>query len=521
MKKFISFFLYVFLFLFIAPSLSFFFKLDNFSFSDLANTIFEIKKPLFNTIIFGFFVTFFSVSIGILIFWLVNFHNFPFSKFFRYALFLPILIPIYIVGYADAYFFEYNEWLNVILPHINFRNYYGATFVISLALYPYVYILMQSLTNKLQNMIVVSKLSGAGSMKTLFLLVFSSSRPIIIFSTSIILMEVIGEYGLSNHYGLNNVSNFLYREWFQAKNYQYSSISGVIIFLFIALILIFEEKNRGEKNYSNNLQQRVMPKFFLSNTKKFFAFLFCFLIFLFSFLIPIGQLIIFAIEKINQVEIFELLKLIYNTLCIATFISILAIIFGYLINFLFITNKNCTKINNLLKMFIIFAYGIPGSFVAIAIIIWIQLIANYGGDFGIKIKLLIFGSIAGIIYGCLFRFINIAIYTINSGISSQKRELIWCNKIFSRNKIKLFFWSLPIFFKEILIVYLIVLIDSIKELPITLLLRPFNFSNLTTRTYDLISDERYEEAAIPSLLIIILLTVISTIFIKLMNKKFF
>ena len=248
MKKFISFFLYLFLFLFICPSLSFFLNLESFSFSNLIETFVELKGPLINTAIFGFFVTCFATSIGILLFWLVNFHNFPCVNFFRYILFLPILIPPYISGYSNAYFFEYNEWLNNIFPHINFRNYYGATFVMSFVLYPYIYILMQSLTNKLQNMIVISKLNGIGSMKTLFSLVYSSSRPIIIFSISIILMEVIGEYGLSNHYGLNNVSNFLYREWFQAKNYQYSSLSGIIIFFFIALILIFEEKNRGVRN---------------------------------------------------------------------------------------------------------------------------------------------------------------------------------------------------------------------------------------------------------------------------------
>ncbi len=520
MKKFISFFLYLFLFLFIFPSLSFFLKLENFSFADLVGTIAELKKPLFNTIIFGFFVTFFATSIGILLFWLINFHNFPFVNLFRYLLFLPILIPPYISGYSNAYFFEYNEWLHKIFPSINFRNYYGATFVMSFALYPYIYILMQSLTHKLQNMIIISKLHGIGSIKTLFSLVFSSSRPIIIFSISIILMEVISEYGLSNHYGLNNVSNFLYREWFQAKNYQYSSISGIIIFFFIAIILFFEEKNRGERNYSNNLQQKIAPKFFLSRGQRFVAFIFCLKIAIFSFFIPIGQLISFAIQKIDKIQITELYNLTYNTLYIATIVCILAIILGYSMNFLFIKNKSYITINNLLKMFIVFAYGIPGSFVAISVIIWVQWIANHGGDLGVKMKFFIFSSIAGVVYGCLFRFINIAICTINSGIASQKRELIWCNKIFSRNKIKLFFWSAPIFFKEIMIVYLIVLIDSIKELPVTLLLRPFNFNNLTTKTYDLISDERYEEAAIPALLIIILLTIISIFFMKLINKKF-
>jgi iron(III) transport system permease protein len=526
MRKFISFFLYIFIFLFIFPSLAFFLniKIDEFSFENLLKILSELKNPLINTVVFGFCVTFFATTIGISLFWLTNFHNFPFVNIFRYTLFLPIIIPPYISGYADGYFFEYNEQINKYF-NINFRNYYGATFVLSLTFYPYIYILMQSLTNKLQNTIIISKLHGIKSTKTLFSLVFSSSRPIIIFSISIVFMEVIGEYGLSNHYGLNNVSNFLYREWFQGKNYSYASISGIIIFFFIALILVFEEKDRQNRNYSNNLQHQktLRPKFFLTKWQKFVATTFCLTIFVFSFAIPVYQLIIFAIEKfqqqINKTQLLDLMKLTYNTIYLAAIISFLTVAFGYCINFFFNANKNhiTKKINNILKTLVIFAYGIPGSFVAISIIIWVQWLTKITNT--MIIKTFFFTTIGGIVYGCLFRFINIAIYTINSGISSQKRELIWCNKIFSKNKIKLFFWSVPIFFKEILIVYLIILIDSIKELPITLLLRPFNFDNLTTKTYDFVSDERYEDAAIPAILTIILLSVLSIIFIKFINKQ--
>lgn len=521
MRNFTLFFLYIFLFIFIFPSLSFFFNIYDFSFTSLLYTFFSLKDSIINTAIFGFFVTFFSFVIGVSLFWLVNFHDFPFVKFFRYVLFFPILIPTYVAGYADAYFFEYNTVVNKIFPHINFRNYYGATFVLSFSFYPYIYILMQSVTNKLQNMIIVSKLQGIGSFKTLIHLVLSSSRPIIIFSISIVLMEVIGEYGLSNHYGLNNVSNFLYREWFQAKNYQYSSISGVIIFFFIALILIFEERNRGYRNYSDSLQNRIAPKFFLSREKKIVASIFCLLVATFSFFIPLGQLLVFACEKftLDHKKIFELLHLSFSTLYVASIIAILSVVFGYLVNYLFQKNKESKFLNNILKILITFSYGIPGSFIAISIIIYMNLISARFEYFGLIIKILVFGSIFGIIYGCLFRFVNIAIYTINSGISLQKRELIWCRKIFSKNPLEFFFWSLPIYFKEISIVYLIVLIDSIKELPITLLLRPFNFNNLTTKTYDLISDERYEDAAIPALIIIFLLTIISVIFMRLLSRK--
>jgi iron(III) transport system permease protein len=518
------------------PSLSFFFNLNDIKISDFFELLSELRKPLTNTILYCIAVSTISTILGTSIFWLINFHQFRFAWLWKYVLFIPTLIPIYIAAFADAHFFEYTDFINKIFPHLKFRNYIGATIVASCALYPYVYILMQSTFKKIQNIITVSRLNGYKSWQIYWQVMFSSARPTIIFAISIVSMEIIAEYGMSNQYGLNNLTNFLYRKWFYTHEYHYASMAGIIVFAIIAIFLIMEESYRKNNNYAANMHQNNINKFKLTRTCSILANLYCGMIGIVAVFIPIGELIYLASQKISEFyqnhKISEFFYLSINTIYISSIIAILSIIMGYIINH--ILQKNNSEANRFSKIFnyilkglITFAYGIPGAFIAISIIIWCDKVSGFISGFSMItaqwMRYTFFGTIFGIVYSCLFRFSNIAIYTINSGLIIQKREISLVKKIYSGSdfisRIRTFIWSLPLHFREIIVVFLVVFIDSIKELPITLILRPFNFSNLSIKTYELISDERYEEAAIPALLLIFLLMIITSIFLKLMEER--
>lgn len=518
------------------PSLSFFFNIQNIDTHGFFELLSELKTPLFNTILYCLAVSAISTIIGTSIFWIVNFHQFRFVSFWKYILFIPTIIPIYIAAFADAHFFEYTSFINKIFPHIEFRNYIGATIVASCALYPYIYIFMQSVFKKVQNTITVSRLSGYNSWQIYWQVMFSSARPTIMFAISIISMEVISEYGMSNQFGLNNLTNFLYRKWFYTHEYHYASIAGIIVFAVIAALLVLEAMNREGDNYSASMHQNNTGRFQLGVFAAFIINLYCIFLSILAVFIPIGQLIYLASNKISLFyhnhKISEFVELGFNTIYISTIIAVFSIIIGYVINYILQSNdQKANKINKIfnysLRGLITFSYGIPGAFIAISIIIWCDKVTGFIGLFSIGaaqwVRYAFFGTIFGIVYSCLFRFSNIAIYTINSGLITQKREISLVKKIYSGDdfisRMKTFIWCLPMHFREIVVVFLVVFIDSIKELPITLILRPFNFSNLSIKTYELVSDERYEEAAIPALLLIFLLIIIAGLFMKMIDRK--
>ena len=193
----------------------------------------------------------------------------------------------------------------------------------------------------------------------------------------------------------------------------------------------------------------------------------------------------------------------------------LVIFLGYFINYLI--RKKYSFLNSVIKILLSLTYGMPGAFIAISIIIYFNTIINLSNNSS-TLRYIVYGTVFGLVYSLVFRFINIAVYTFNSGSSSIKPEVYWCTQIYGppcckslSNKVKNFFWNLPMHYRSIAIVFFISFIDCIKELPITLILR--------IRAYELINDERYEQAATISLILISVCILFSCAFLLLFKAR--
>lgn len=512
-KKIISFIIII---LFFSPCLVFLFDLQNINFNNVLQLFISLKTPLTNTILFGTVVSIASTILGTSLFWIINFHNFRFVTLFKYLIFLPAIIPIYISGYATAHFFS--------RFNIDFKNYFGAALVAIFSLYPYSYMIANSSTKKIQNIIITSRLFGYNSWRIYWKILFPSIRPTIIFSITIIFLEILAEYGMSKEYGLNNLTNFVYKQWFYLHNYQNVAVINITIFAIISILLIIEEKYRNKERYNLNLPQRQKIKFYTNFKTQIFMILYCFITIYCGLFIPISELIYLASIKSNSFynldRLIELSKLSFNTIYLSSIISITTIIFGYLMYK--VSSGGESFIKKVLKIFTSLTYGIPGAFISINLIVCfnriIRFISLFSEVLAKSINFTFFGSIFGIIYGSIFRFINIAISMISFRSKTQKREIALVQKIYSENRISNFFFFLPLYIRELIILFLILFIDSVKELPITIILRPFNFDNLTIKVFDFIADERYSEAAIVSLCLIFVLLIITSFLTYLTNN---
>lgn len=534
---------FILILILVGPSLGFLFNIKFIDYGEFLKVIYQLKNPLFNTFYIAFWVVIFSLILGSSLFWLINFHVFSGVKFFKYLIFLPILIPIYINGFAYAYFFEYNSILQKIFSFFgrqdnffNIRSEEGAIFVFTLNLYPYVYILIYSVFKKIENSVVLSRICGYFSLQIYLNVFFNSLRPILIFCVSIIFLEVMADYGLAKQYGLNNLSNFLYQKWFFHHQYNYASMASLLIIVLVAFFLLIEQKQRKKIkfNVNNNVFQNGFnqsSKFILKKYKNYLAVLYCSLVLFFSFVLPIWQLLSMVAPDWRQYllrwfYLEQYLSLTLNSILIAFLVSLMIIVIAFLVNIFFIKYHYFKVKNSILKIFITLAYGLPGAFVAIAILIFInKLLSMLSMSLGQTMHWVFFSTIFGMVYGLCFRFLNLGIYTINANLMIQNKEISWCKKIYGGEhvwqKIKIFFWCLPLYLPSLLVVFLIVMIDVMKELPISLILRPFNFNNLIIKSFELISDELYEQAALYGLLIIALLSVLSILLVYITNKVYF
>ena len=499
--------LYIIIITFISPCFVFIFDLHKLDLGNLITLLYEVEQPLLNTVIFGVIISLLTTLLGTSLFWIINFHNYPMRKIFRYLVFLPAIIPTYISGYATAHFFASFG--------VKFHNYYGATFILILSLYPYIYLLIDSNIGKIQNILITSRLLGYSPWKIYSTIFMPTIRPTIILGISIVFMETLSEYGMSKEYGLNNLTNFLYKEWFYLHNYHNVSVINVLVFGLLIGCLILREKNN--EDYTASLPQRKSIQFVTGFFSKSCMFFYSLLVMIFALIIPIGELFHLAIPNImsfyHSNKLLDLPILAFNTIYLSGIISLVTIFFGYIL--MILTSKSTHHVKKFVRVSTAISYGIPGAFIAINLITWfnkiLSLTCTLFSILAKKVNFLFFGTIFGVIYGSIFRFINTAVHTISFNVRTRRRELTFMKKIYAHpgHKIYNWFWYSPLYFREIIVLFLIILIDSVKELPIILILRPFNFNNLTIKTFDFVADERYPEASILALILIFMLFLIS------------
>ena len=483
---------------------------------------------IFNSLIILFFVIIITFILGVLSAYLVSFYEFPFSNFFSWTLILAFAVPGYIYAFSIIAFFENYGTAFSILTYLFGENNYnpiipkidgitGAILAISFSLFPYVYVLTRaSFHYQSNNYIEVGKNLGLSAKETFFKIILPSARPAIIAGLALVSMECLSDFGTVSFFSVNTLTTGIYNSWLSFDDLNTANQISFILLLFILILFSIEIYSRKDARYHQPGRGfKPIIKIKLNGKKSIVPFTVCSLILFLSFLFPVSQMIYWTIKFPKYFQDINILNLNINTLILVLLASISIVIISLFINYGSRISKS--KILDYLTNFSISGYAIPGVILAVAFITFFSNLSDLVSDnLNFKsIKGIFIGSILGLILAYFIRFFSLSFNGIKSSYEKINNSIDESAYLLGYSKTKTFLKiHIPYLKTNIILIMLLISLEVIKELPITLILRPFNFETFATQAYIYASQDLLEAAALPSLFLIFW----STILILLSSK---
>ena len=505
---------------------SFFEDTSNY-FAILRETFF--LEYLFNSLFLLFGVLFLTFFLGVASAYIVSFYEFPGSNFFKWSLILSFAVPSYIYAYSLFAFFENYGTAFTILKFLfgdgnynqnipKFSGMFGLILSISFSLFAYVYILARSsFLYQSQNLIELGKNLGFSKFKCFYSIILPAARPAIVAGLSLVAMETLAEFGAVDFFSVNTLTTGIYNAWIAFDDLAFANRISFFLLLFIFILFLTENLSRKKARYhldsKGGFKKKEKNK--LRGSKAFFAFSFCFTLFFLSFLFPLSQMLYWTVKFPENLFDLNIMDLLINTLYLVSLSSLVLIIFALISNYGNRVSKQ--KILNVMSTLSISGYAIPGVILAIAFITFVawfdeNIIKALGF---LSIKKIFIGSVLGLVIVYFIRFYSLAFNGIKSGYEKMNISVDESAYLLGYSKTKTFLnIHVPYLRNSLLFVIILVSLEIVRELPITLILRPFNFETFATTAYISASEDLLEAAAVPSLCLII----IASFFILLTSK---
>ena len=488
------------------------------NYSDIIKNTF-LYDYIFNSLSLLLGVLFLTFIIGVSCAYLVSFYKFTGSNFFKWALILSFAVPAYIYAYSLTAFFENYGTAFTILKNIfgegdynshipKFDGMAGAIVAISFSLFGYVYVLTRaSFHYQSQNLIELGKNLGFSKQKSFFKIILPSARPAIVAGLSLVAMETLSDFGSVSFFGISTFTTGIYNAWISFDDLVLANQLSFYLLIFILGLFVLENLSRKKAQYHSPTKGGFKKKSLttLHGYKAILAFSFCFLIFFISFLFPVLQMLYWTIIFPKHLIDLDLISLFTNTIILVLISSFVLISFAFISNYGNRLSKS--KFLEILTTFSISGYAIPGIILAVAFITFISWFDNnIINFFNLKnIKSIFIGSILGLVIVYFVRFYSLASNGIKSGYLKISYSIDESAYLLGYSKFKTFKnIHIPYLKNSILLIGILISIEIIKELPITLIMRPFNFETFATQAYIFASQDLLEAAAAPSLFLILI-----------------
>ncbi len=494
-----------------------------------------------NNLLFGYFqntlllligVAALTFLLGVSTAWLVSNYEFPGRKYFEWLLILPLGFPGYIMAYTYVGILDYTGPIQTFLRNsfdisvkgslIDIMNLPGAIFILSITLFPYVFLISRSsFLQQSKTMQEASFLLGANRTKTFFKIALPMARPAIVAGIALAAMEVLNDYGTVKYFGVNTFTTGIFRAWFSMGDATTAIYLAAILMIFVFVILYLESVQRGNRQYSAvNGLNKPTARIPLSSKKKFLYTSICTIIFLISFMIPFLQLLQWVWMTYEKVINQEFFVLVYRSFALAAlagvFVVFLSVILLYALRLSpFKWVKSITKIATL-------GYAIPGAVIAVGVMIPLLALDKWIYDtlFSARVAgLFLSGTLFALLFAYIVRFMAVGYNPVEAGFQKIGIHVNEASRLLGVRSTKtLWKIDLPLIKTTLFSGILLVFVDVLKELPLTLILRPFNYQTLATKAFDMATNEMIAESA-NAAVIIILTGIIPIIFLNRMIKK--
>ncbi len=489
----------------------------------------DVWRHLASTVLDDYIVNSLSLMIGVAIgtlvigvstAWLVTLCRFPGRRIFEWMLLLPLAMPAYIIAYTYTGMFDFagpvqtalRQWFGWSLGDYWFpeiRSLGGAILMLSLVLYPYVYLLARAaFLEQSVYAIDVSRTLGCGSWQSFFRVSLPAARPAIIAGLSLALMETLADYGTVQYFGVQTFTTGIFRTWFGLGDSAAAAQLSALMMLFVfALILLEQHSRRQARYYQLESRSRPLPSYLLEGMRAVAAFIVCALPLVLGFLLPSAQLFVWAVQTAGEMIDASFLRLVANTFALAVGAALLAVLVA-----LFMAYGRRLKDSIAVGLAVRVAgmgYAVPGTVIAVGVVLPLAWLDNVVDGFArehfhVSTGLLLSGTLFALVFAYMVRFLAVALQTVEAGLGKVTRSMDDAARCLGYRALEVVGKvHVPIIRTTLLTAVLLVFVDVMKELPATLVLRPFNFNTLAVRAYELASDERLADSATAALAIVL------------------
>jgi iron(III) transport system permease protein len=479
-----------------------------------------IQTYLLNTLILAVGVSFFTLLFAVLPAWLIANYRFPFSKSLKWMMVLPLSIPTYIIAFIYGDIFSFGGEFYLLADYLFgfgikeiyfdiFKVYYLIP-ILSSVLYPYIYLTcLDSFENNNRAFIESAELLGKSRSSIFRKIALPLSRPAIVSGLFLVNMELLNDYGAMDFFGIQTFTTGIFRTWFGMNDLGTALRLALILFTISFLFIYAERLFRRQAKYYEEGNHTNLTKKKKGSIGSLVAMIICFIPVILGFVIPIAKLIYNAFTTYHSVDFFAYTVAMMNT----TFLAFAAASVIVIISLALIYGERTGKfglVNKLISLSTV-GYAIPGAIIAVSMLFFLSGLKSTFGVFG-------FGTLIVLIYAYNIRFMATAYTPIKSATDKLGMNSYDTSRLLGFGNLRTF-WKveLPIIQPAILTAMLVAVVEILKELPLTLILRPFNYETLSTIAYQYAKNEMVKDASIYSLSIVAISILPIIFFVK--SKK--
>lgn len=480
-----------------------------------------LPRYLDNTIRLMLGVALITLVLGVSTAWAVTVCEFPGRRFFEWALLLPFAVPAYVIAYVYTDLLDYAGPVQIALRDwfgwTSARDYWfpqirtlgGATLMIGLVLYPYVYLLSRAaFLEQSPSLFAVSRSLGHSAVSTFFRVVLPIARPAIAVGLSLVLMETLNDFGTVDFFAVQTLTAGLFDTWMNLGNLGGAAQIATVMLSFVLILVTLERySRRRQKQFSARDNRQPVHRFRLTPARKALCIAVCALPVVFGFVVPALVLGYYAVEYFEQSWNTEFFRNTANSLFLSATAALTTLVIG--LTLAYSRRLHDTPGMRLLMRLSSLGYAMPGAVLAVGVIVPMAGFDNWLDGlmeqwFGWNTGLLLSGTSFALVFAYTVRFLAVSAGSIESGLQKVTPSMDMAARSLGQGPAgTLVHVHLPVLRGTLLTAALVVFVDCMKELPATLILRPFNFDTLATYVYQFASDEMLSRSALPALIIVL------------------
>lgn len=461
-----------------------------------------------------------TLLIGLATAWAVTMCEFPGRKFFEWALLLPFAVPAYVIAYVYTSLLDYagpvqrglREWFgwqnasDYWFPEI--RSLEGAILMIGLVLYPYVYLLGRAaFLEQSPSLFAVSRSLGHSALSTFFRVVLPIARPAIAVGLSLVLMETLNDFGTVDFFAVQTLTRGLFDTWMNLGNLGGAAQIATTMLIFVVILVTLERySRRRQQQYAARDNRDPIHRFTMSFPRQMICVVVCAVPLIFGFIIPGATLGYYAWEYFDVSWNPDFIQNTFNSLFLSSAAALTTLIIG--VTLAYSRRLHNTRGMQILMRLSSLGYAMPGAVLAVGVIVplagfdnWLDsLMRDY---LGVSTGLLLSGTAFALIFAYTVRFLAVSAGSVESALQKITPSMDMASRSLGHTPGKtLINVHLPMLRGTLVTAALVVFVDCMKELPATLILRPFNYETLATYVYQFASDEQLYHSALPALIIV-------------------